>query len=108
MLDFGLAKAFASADRPDDAREAAVAASQSPTLLTPARTMGGMILGTAAYTSPEQAQGKTIDKRTDIWAFGCMLFEMLAGRPVRDHAATVPPGLIMWLHCGPQGRPGVR
>ena len=72
MLDFGLAKAFAS-----DEAEATV--SNSPTL-SMAATQQGVILGTAAYMSPEQAKGRTVDKRTDVWAFGCVLYEMLTGR----------------------------
>ena len=71
VLDFGLAKALDPNPTGDP--------SQSPTL-TAAATQMGMIMGTAAYMSPEQARGKTVDKRTDIWAFGCVLFEMLTGR----------------------------
>ena len=72
VLDFGLAKAFAS-----DEAEASV--SNSPTL-SMAATQQGVILGTAAYMSPEQAKGRAVDKRTDIFAFGCVLYEMLTGR----------------------------
>ena len=69
VLDFGLAKALA-AEGSD--------LSKSPTM-TAGGTIAGAILGTAAYMSPEQARGQPVDKRTDIWAFGCVLFEMLTG-----------------------------
>jgi eukaryotic-like serine/threonine-protein kinase len=72
VLDFGLAKAFAG-DTTDSNP------SQSPTLSALA-TMHGVILGTAAYMSPEQARGKAVDKRTDIWALGCVLYETLTGK----------------------------
>ncbi len=72
VLDFGLAKAFAG-DGSD------VNLSQSPTLSL-AATQQGVILGTAAYMAPEQARGQEVDKRADVWAFGCVLYEMLTGR----------------------------
>ena len=71
VLDFGLAKALDPSPVGDP--------SQSPTL-TAAATQMGVIMGTAAYMSPEQARGKPVDKRADIWAFGCVLYEMLTGR----------------------------
>lgn len=72
VLDFGLAKALAT-----DATADALAG--APTL-TSGGTGDGLILGTAAYMSPEQARGKAVDKRTDVWAFGCVLFDMLTGK----------------------------
>src|SRR5687768_5103240 len=70
VLDFGLAKAI----------EPAAAPVRDATFTSPAVTQAGIILGTASYMSPEQAKGKPVDRRADIWAFGCVLFEMLTGR----------------------------
>ena len=61
----------------------------------------GVILGTAAYMSPEQARGKAVDKRTDIWAFGCVLFEMLTGRKTFDAGETVSDAVAAILTRDP-------
>ena len=108
VLDFGLAKAL-------DSAPAAIDVSQSPTITSPAMMTGvGVILGTAAYMSPEQARGKTVDKRTDIWAFGCVLYEMLAGKPGFDGAdstemiAAVVRGEPEWSALPTDTPPGLR
>jgi len=72
VLDFGLAKALES-------DPSSIDISTSPTISRMA-TQQGVLLGTAAYMSPEQAKGKTVDRRADIWAFGCVLYEMLTGK----------------------------
>jgi len=94
VLDFGLAKAWEA--RPDEG-----SLSRSPTI-TSNHTQAGVILGSAAYMSPEQARGKVVDKRADIWAFGVVLFEMLTGKrlfegeTVSDVLAGVLRGEIDW------------
>jgi serine/threonine-protein kinase len=100
VLDFGLAK---------PASEGASAASLSPTLSRPA-TEEGVILGTVSYMSPEQARGLTVDRRTDIWAYGCVVFEALAGKPafagdtVTDILASVVGSEPDWSAL-PEGLP---
>jgi len=89
VLDFGLAKVF-SDERP------VASLSNSPTMISAGASMAGTILGTAAYMSPEQARGKPVDKRTDVWAFGVVLYEMLAGRPpFEGETVTEVLGAIM-------------
>jgi Tol biopolymer transport system component len=96
LLDFGLAR---MADAPAGPRE--TESSQSPTMLQ-GMTGAGFIMGTAAYMSPEQAKGKVIDRRADIWGFGCVLYEMLVGRKafagdgVADTLAAVLKGEPDW------------
>ena len=86
VLDFGLAKAMGGDSMFGNT---AAAIENSPTITSPAVTRFGVILGTAAYMAPEQARGKVIDRRVDIWAFGCLLYEMLARkRPFDGETVT--------------------
>jgi serine/threonine protein kinase/Tol biopolymer transport system component len=93
VLDFGLAKLMESAT-------ASSALTMSPTLSVQA-THAGVILGTAAYMSPEQARGKPVDRRADVWAFGCVLFEMLTGRQTFDAGDTVSDAVASILKNDP-------
>ena len=107
VLDFGLAKAI-------DVVEPRGHLSNSPTMTTPAGTGYGVILGTAAYMSPEQARGEPVDEQADIWAFGCVLFEALTGRPVfqgrsvSDIIAAILRGEPDWSLLPPQLHPRIR
>jgi Tol biopolymer transport system component len=106
VLDFGLAKAFETTSR-----DAPSSVSMSPTFTA---TQVGVILGTAAYMAPEQARGKAVDKRADIWAFGCVVYEMVTGRPafpgdtVTDIIASVVKNDPDWTALPPSTPPHVR
>jgi Tol biopolymer transport system component len=95
VLDFGLAKAM------EPTGVALPSVSQPPTITTPVMTQAGMILGTAAYMSPEQARGATVDKRADLWAFGVVLWEMLTGMRLFE-GATVSDTLASVLKSEPE------
>ena len=95
VLDFGLAKAL-SAGSEDPALHSnggpdLQARADTPTMTSPALTQMGVVLGTAAYMSPEQAKGRPVDRRADIWAFGVVLYEMLTGRRAFDPSARRGP-----------------
>jgi serine/threonine protein kinase len=106
ILDFGLAKALADETQRVDPAD-------SPTI-TEAMTQPGVVLGTAAYMSPEQAKGKTVDKRADIWAFGCILYECLTGKKafegetVTETLAAVIRGEPDWQALPPTTPQNVR
>ena len=108
VLDFGLAKALGP-----EGPNATADASNSPTLTARATQMG-MIIGTAAYMSPEQARGKSVDRRADIWAFGVVLYEMLTGRrafegqEISDVLAAVLRQDIDWTALPPGTPPNIR
>jgi Tol biopolymer transport system component len=118
ILDFGLAKAIAPAEAgardPSTGGHTAGPGFSPAAVTSPAVTRAGMLLGTAAYMSPEQARGRSVDKRTDIWAFGCVLFEMLTGRPafdgdtITDILGSIVKSEPEWRMLPPATPPGVR
>ena len=107
VLDFGLAKAL-------EGSPTAEVLADSPTMTSPAMTRAGIIFGTAAYMSPEQARGAAVDKRADIWAFGVVLYELLAGRQcftgdtVTDVLAAVVRAEPEWTALPDETPPRVR
>jgi eukaryotic-like serine/threonine-protein kinase len=106
VLDFGLAKQPVS--------EPTAPASHAPPVMSPVVTAMGVILGTAAYMSPEQAKGRSADKRSDVWAFGCVIYEMLAGKrafhgdDVSDTLASVLKAQPDWTVLPADAPPAIR
>ena len=115
VLDFGLAKALAIDPAGSDVGRGVSAGIQdSPTFTSPGMTQLGVILGTAAYMAPEQAKGKPVDRRADVWAFGGVLFEMLTGKrafegeDVTDVIASIMRAEPEWTALPPDTPPAIR
>ena len=100
VLDFGLAKPLQEAQSAPSASRSPMPAAPSPIVISPVVTATGLILGTAAYMSPEQAKGRNADRRSDVWTFGCVLYEMLTAKRAFE-GADVPETLARVLNAQP-------
>jgi serine/threonine-protein kinase len=114
VLDFGLAKALNPTHAGSDSDAVAANLANSPTMTSPAMASMSVILDTAAYMAPKQARGKAVDKRADIWAFGCVFYEMLTGRrgfdggTVSDILTAVLRAEVEWQRLPADTPPSVR
>ncbi len=114
VLDFGLAKPIQATRSTPSGDGPSNRAPQSPVVISPVVTATGVLLGTAAYMSPEQAKGRAADKRGDVWAFGCVLYEMLTGKrafdgeDVSDTLASVLKGQPDWTALPPETPTAIR